>query len=262
MYATSFSAVRNDWGPAQSIGTMLLSPQELVSLFPQLPGAYRLMAELLYATGMRLEELLQLRVRDVEGDGWCVVVREEDALRSRRLRLPRRLRDALSVHLERRHHEHQQELARGGGEASGGDAEAFPGAGRRWCRQFVFPAADDRWDPVAGRRLRCSLEPPVFQSVLGEAARKAGLNKPVHAQALRHAFTLQYLTRGRPLPDLQRLLGHANLATTYRYVEVLQAAQVVGPKAGAKVGPVVHAKQAIPEAVPLPVIGLRYALAG
>lgn len=226
MYGYSMLTGRNDVGPAQGVGSMLLAEDELQALFCNLRGAYRLMAEILYATGSRLEELLAVRVRDVECEGWCLVVRGVGGVGDRRLRLPRRLRDGLLAHLGRLQAWHQQELARGGGEVaevpdqSGG----HPLGGRRWCWQFVFPSTREHVDETTGRKVRSHLDPGAVQAMLGQGGRAAGLAKPVHAQALRHAFALNYLEKGRPLPDLQRLLGHANLATTMRYVEVLRMA--------------------------------------
>ena len=226
MYAAQLSTGRNDLGAVNVLGETLLSQEEIQRVFWHTPGAFRLVGEILFATGMRLEELLAIRVRDVDADGWCLVVRDAKGDLVRRLRLPARLRDGLQAHLLRLQAWHSQEMSRGGGEVElkGVETQEHPLAGRRWCWQYVFPSADSKVDPATGRAVRAHLETARVQAVLAEAGRAAGLAKPVHAQTLRHAFALQYLNKGRPLTDLQRLLGHTNPATTQRYVEVLQAA--------------------------------------
>ena len=229
MYTATLSTGRTDLGAVQSVGETLLSAAEIQRVFEHLPGAFRLMAEVLYATGLRLEELLAMRVRDVESDGWCLVVRDRQGGLVRRLRLPRRLSEALAAHMARLQQWHEQELQRGGGEVelSAVVAVTHPLAGYRWCWQYLFPSTRKVADPETGRLLHTHLEPTRVQFMLASAGQTARLSKSVHAHALRHAFATAYLAKGRPLTDLQLLLGHTNFATTQRYVEVLQAAQVV-----------------------------------
>lgn len=228
MYAATLSSGRTDVGAVQSVGETMLSPEEIQRVFEHLPGAFRLMAELLYATGLRVEELLAMRVRDVEADGWCLAVRDRQGGLVRRLRLPRRLSEALAAHMARLQQWHEQELQRGGGEVELDAVAAMihPLAGYRWCWQYLFPSTRKVADPETGRLLHTHLEAARVQSMLALAGQTARVSKSVHAHALRHAFATEYLAKGRPLTDLQLLLGHTNFATTQRYVEVLQAARI------------------------------------
>ncbi len=210
MYATPLSQGRNDLGAVHSLGEILLSPSEIQCVCWHTPGAYRLIAEALYATGLRLEELLEIRVRDVEADGWCLLVRDAEDGVVRRLLLPRGLRDGMREHLNRLQQWHSQELAQGRAE--------------RWSMQYIFPSARRMRDTQTGAWVRPHLEAATVQAMLAKAGQAAGLTKPVHAQGLRHAFAVRYLTQGRPLTDLQLLMGHRNPDTTRRYVEVLQEA--------------------------------------
>ncbi len=65
------------------------------------------------------------------------------------------------------------------------------------------------------------------RALLPRLARKAGIEKRVHAQALRHTHALELVQEGQPLPVIQAQLGHANLATTCRYVRDLASAHVI-----------------------------------
>lgn len=263
MYAAPLSTGRNDLGAVNVLGETLLSQEEIHRVFWHTPGAFRLLGEILYATGLRLEELLAVRVRDVDADGWCLVVRDVKGQVVRRLRLPLRLREALQAHLQRLQAWHSQEMERGGGEVDlkGVDVQEHPLAGRRWCWQYVFPSAETKVDPATGRAARPHLETSQVQAVLAEAGRAAGIAKPVHAQSLRHAFALQYLNKGRPIVDLQRLLGHTNPATTQRYIEVLQAADQRRTDVGNR-GSVVECLERPAQATRQPLLaGLDFALA-
>jgi integrase len=261
MYAAPLSSGRTDLGAVQSLGATLLSPIDIHRVFEHTPGAFRLIGEILFATGMRLEELLTSRVRDVEADGWCLVVRDDRSEPVRRLRLPQRLRDGLMDHLARLQKWHEQELQRGGGEVdlSLVGPVTHPLAGRRWCWQYVFPSARTVADPETGRTVHTHLEASTVQAILAEAGQAAGLAKPVHAPALRHAFAVEYLGKGRPLADLQYLLGHTNPATTQRYVEVLQAARDQVRRSNPFATPV---RKAVYSRLPVqPLLGLDLAMA-
>ena len=205
----------------------MLLADEIQRVFECLPDTFRLIGEVLYATGLRVEELLGARVRDLESDGWCFVVRDSKGESLRRLRLPQRIRDALADHLVKLKRWHTKEVDRGGSEADLSQctaAESLP-SGCRWGWQFIFPSIHKMMNSESGRLVHMPLDAATVQLAFAAAGRAAGLINTVHAQSLRHAFAAEYLTRGRPIEDLQFLLGHSSPVITLRYVEVLRAAK-------------------------------------
>src|SRR2546422_2629275 len=80
-----------------------------------LPGVYRMMGQLLYGAGLRLLEMLRLRVKDVDFGNGLVIVRHGKGGKDRRTMLPNRLKPELHGHLERVKLTHERDLAEGFG---------------------------------------------------------------------------------------------------------------------------------------------------
>ena len=125
---------------------------EARGVIAHLEGDYRIMGELLYGTGLRLMELLRLRVKDVDFGYNQIIVREGKGMRERRTILPARIKEALRLHLERVRQIHRQDLARGAGRVYMPFAldRKDTNASRDWRWQYVFPAAKLSADPRGG----------------------------------------------------------------------------------------------------------------
>jgi integrase len=97
----------------------------------------------LYGAGLRLQECLDLRVKDIDFDRREITVRRGKGQKDRRAMLPDAIRERLQVHLAGVHRIHQRDLAAGLGRVVLPDAleRKFPNAPKEWRWQFVFPAA-------------------------------------------------------------------------------------------------------------------------
>jgi len=202
---------------------VVLSENEVRALLAQLDGKRWLVAALLYATGMRLLEGLRLRVKDVDFERREITVRDGKGGRDRRTMLPERLIEPLRSHLARVKVLHERDLAEGFGDVYLPFAlsRKYPRAGRSWAWQYVFPSGSRSNDPLDGTVRRHHLDEKVVQRAVLEAARKAGLAKPVSPHVLRHSFATHLLQSGYDIRTVQELLGHKDVSTTMVYTHVL-----------------------------------------
>jgi integron integrase len=203
---------------------VVLSPDELAAVFRGLDGVHGLFAQLLYGTGMRLTEGLQLRVKDVDFAHRTLIVREGKGGKDRLLMLPQQLVPALREQLNHAHAlwSADQATGQGGVEMPYALDRKYPRAGASWPWFWVFPQATHSTDPRSGVVRRHHLYDQTFQRAFKRAVTAAGLSKPATPHTLRHAFATHLLQAGYDIRTVQDLLGHADVATTMIYTHVLK----------------------------------------
>lgn len=203
---------------------VVLSRDEVRELIGLLEGTYKLMGQLLYGTGLRLLELLRLRVKDIDFARGQITVREGKGGGSRVTMLPESVRETLQKHLERVRKLHERDLADGFGwvPLPGQLAKKYVNAGKEWSWQWVFPSAHRSRDPVSGRIARHHTAETGLQRVMKQAVTRSSLNKPASCHTLRHSFATHLLEGGTDIRNVQDLLGHKNVATTQIYTHVMQ----------------------------------------
>jgi len=201
----------------------VLARDEVQAVLAQLAGMRWLMASLLYGAGLRLNECLSLRVKDVDFAGAKLVVREGKGNRDRVTLLPQRLQPALAAHLQKVKALDAEDLARGLGEAPLPQALVgkYTKAGFSWAWQFVFPSSQCCRDPYTGRTVRFHVHEKTLQRAVKDAARRAGIARPVGCHTFRHAFATHLLESGHNLRVVQELMGHKDVETTMIYTHVM-----------------------------------------
>jgi integron integrase len=201
---------------------VILTRQEVHAMLAQLRKRPWLIASLMYGAGLRLQECLALRVKDVDFERRLLVVRDGKGCKDRETVLPRALVEPLRRHLELLLRRHERDLASGGGAVTLPDALArkYPRAAWAPGWQWVFPAAREYLDARTGLRRRHHLHPTVVQRVFREAVQRTGMVKRATSHSLRHAFATHLLEAGYDIRTLQELLGHRDLNTTMIYTHV------------------------------------------
>jgi integron integrase len=202
---------------------VVLTQEEVRAIIAQMHGVPQLVTRLLYGSGLRLLEVLRLRVKDLDFGLNEIRVRSGKGNRDRVTMLPTSLRSALTVHLEAVRRAHQADLGAGAGwvELPGALADKYPSAGRTWSWQWVFPATRGYRDPVTGQHRRHHLHETVIQRAFREAVRASGIPKAAHCHTLRHSFATHLLETGYDIRTVQELLGHRDVSTTMIYTHVL-----------------------------------------
>ncbi len=203
---------------------VILSREEVASIFNTMAGEHRLFAQLLYGTGMRLSEGLQLRVKDLEFAHHAVIVRHGKGGKDRVLMMPATLQVALKLQLTHAHSIWATDCASGrsGVEMPYALERKYPRAGSSWSWFWVFPQATHSVDPRSGVVRRHHMYDQTFQRAFKKAVAAAGITKPASPHTLRHAFATHLLQAGYDIRTVQELLGHADVATTMIYTHVLK----------------------------------------
>ena len=202
---------------------VVFTRREARAVIACLDGDYRIMGELLYGAGLRLMELLRLRVKDIDFGYNQIVVRESKGMRERRTILPARLKHCLHVHLQRVRQLHREDLARGCGvvHLPFALARKYGNASRDWRWQYAFPAPRLSADPRGGGLRRHHVGEKNLQNAVKIAIRRAGLSKAASCHTFRHSFATHLLERGTDIRAVQELLGHKDISTTMVYTHVL-----------------------------------------
>lgn len=201
----------------------VLTREEVERLFMHLQGVAKIMAGMLYGSGLRVMECVRLRVKDVDLERRQLTVREGKGRKDRLTVLPERFLPQLRAHLESVRELHIRDLHHGYGEVfmEQGLARKYPRAGREWAWQYVFPAGQLAKDPRAEAVRRHHLHESALQKAIKQASRQAGIAKQVSCHTLRHSFATHLLESGSDIRTVQELLGHSDVSTTMIYTHVL-----------------------------------------
>ncbi len=214
----------------------VLTKEEVHRLFAHLSGVHLLMARLIYGSGLRLMECVRLRVKDLDFDYRTITVRDGKGEQDRVTILPESLIGPLQDHLRNVKRLHEEDLAQGYGAVYLPYAleRKYPNANREWGWQYVFPSDRLSVDPrslpspsgrgAGGEGLirRHHLDESGLQKAIRQAARRAGISKPVGPHTLRHCFATHLLEAHYDIRTVQELLGHKDVKTTMIYTHVLQ----------------------------------------
>jgi len=201
----------------------VLTREEVRAVFGQLNGVCHLIASILYGSGLRLTECLELRIKDLDIVRGEILVRDGKGRKDRVTMLSRTVRERLPAHLESVRSLHQRDLREGVGGVLLPDAleRKYPNAPKEWIWQWVFPASSRYLDKEDGVQRRFHLHESVIQKAMKHAVRRAGIAKPATCHTLRHSFATHLLESGSDIRTVQELLGHHDVRTTMIYTHVL-----------------------------------------
>lgn len=206
------------------------SREELGRIFAGMRGQAKLMAGVMYGSGLRVDECCKLRVQDIDLAALTIRVWNGKGDKTRLTVLPELLLPALRRHLAWVKSIHDLDLANGAGlvELPGRLAQKYKNTNREFRWQWLWPSAvlrgQYRWhatDESVSKQMRAALK-------------AAGIVKRITPHCLRHAFATHGMQAGNDIKTVQELLGHESIETTAIYLHA-HAAQGVSPlDAGAR----------------------------
>jgi len=202
---------------------VVMSKDEVQRLISCLPPAHRLIAQVLYGSGLRLMEGVRLRVKDIDFAQHQIIVRDGKGAGDRVTLLPDSLIEPLKKQLQYAKALHKKDLAEGYGSVYLPHALArkYPNADKEWGWQFVFPSYKLSTDPHTGEIRRHHIHESSLQKAVRRAAQAAGIHKNVGCHTFRHSFATHLLEAGYDIRTIQELLGHKSVETTMIYTHVI-----------------------------------------
>lgn len=202
---------------------VVFTKAEATALIAQMKGEHRLIAGLLYGSGLRIMEAVRLRVKDVDFARGEIIVRDGKGAQDRVTMLPEALKNPLSQQLAVVRELHTDDLKRGHGAIYLPYAleRKYKNAAKDFVWQYVFPADRFSADPRTGEVRRHHISEQNVQRAVKTGLRTIGIKKNGSCHSFRHSFATHLLEDGYDIRTVQELLGHKDVRTTMIYTHVL-----------------------------------------
>ena len=213
---------------------IVMTTEEVKALLSHLSKRYYVIAGLMYGSGLRVMEAVQLRVQDIDFDYKCIRVWNGKGNKHRIVTLATELIPLLRNQIMQVDEYLQLDLLNehyAGVWMPNALSRKYPSANKSLGWQYLFPSHQLSADPETGEIRRHHFHQTGVRKAIKKAVQAAKLTKPITPHTLRHSFATHLLQNGADIKTVQSQLGHSDVKTTQIYTHVLQqgANGVVSP---------------------------------
>ncbi len=213
---------------------VVLTREEIKSVLENLCNIYEVIVSLMYGCGLRMSEVLNLRIKDIDFGFDKVYIFDSKSLKDRTIPLPMTLKKRLEIQVSMVENIHQKDLKDGFGTVYLPYAleKKFSHAKSDIKWQFLFPMNNVSTDPRTKIQRRHHVHPATLGRNIKQASIKAKLHKRVTSHTFRHSYATHLLQSGIDLRTIQELLGHRSVETTMIYTHVvaeMNKAKIISP---------------------------------
>jgi len=202
---------------------VVLTQEEVQKVLQNLNGIYKLIVTLMYGCGLRMSEVLNIRIKDLDFGFDKLYIWNSKSLKDRTVPLPLKLKEELQLQVKRVEEQHRQDLVDGYGSVYLPFVykKKYPKAPYETKWQYLFPMSKVSKDPRTGIKRRHHILEKTLGRNIKIAAQKANLHKRVTSHIFRHSYATHLLQAGIDLRSIQELLGHKSVETTMIYTHVV-----------------------------------------
>jgi len=203
---------------------VVLIIDEVKRIILNLTGIYQLVTKLMYGCGLRMSEVQNLRIKDIDFGFDKVYIWDGKSLKDRTVPLPLKIKDELKIQIQKVKELHQKDLTDGFGSVYIPYAlsKKFKNIEYETKWQYIFPMSKISIDPRTKIQRRHHILDITLSRNIKKAVQKSNIDKRVTSHIFRHSYATHLLQNGTDIRSIQELLGHKSIETTMIYTHVVR----------------------------------------